>query len=241
MMHHEKYLEVLQIDYEKYPVIAVVGGGGKTSLIYRLCDELLDKGKKVLITTTTHMAYESGSPFARNGREEVVQELLEEYGYAVAAGYDGQTGKFTALSDEKLESLKSLCDVLLVEADGAKHMPIKVPEKWEPVIPQCADIVISVVGLDCLGKPICESAHRMERTAEFLGKSLDAPFTAEDIVKIAASICGLFKGVEDRIYRVYLNKTDVLKELAPAEEILTKLKEQNMVAACGSLKEGKKQ
>lgn len=46
MKHQVDFLELLQIDYEKYPVIAVVGGGGKTSLIYRLTDELIDKGKK---------------------------------------------------------------------------------------------------------------------------------------------------------------------------------------------------
>ena len=44
MKHQVDFLELLQIDYEKYPVIAVVGGGGKTSLIYRLTDELIDKG-----------------------------------------------------------------------------------------------------------------------------------------------------------------------------------------------------
>ncbi len=53
MKHQVDFLELLQIDYEKYPVIAVVGGGGKTSLIYRLTDELIDKGKRVIITTTT--------------------------------------------------------------------------------------------------------------------------------------------------------------------------------------------
>lgn len=65
MKHQVDFLELLQIDYEKYPVIAVVGGGGKTSLIYRLTDELIDKGKRVIITTTTHMAGESELPFAR--------------------------------------------------------------------------------------------------------------------------------------------------------------------------------
>ncbi len=34
------FLDLLKLDIEKYPVIAVVGGGGKTSLIYRLNEEL---------------------------------------------------------------------------------------------------------------------------------------------------------------------------------------------------------
>ena len=223
-----------QIDYEKYPVIAVVGGGGKTSLIYRLTDELIDKGKRVIITTTTHMAGESELPFARGGDAVRVKELLDKERYVIAAE---DTGKYASLTDEKLEELRELCDVMLVEADGAKHHPVKVPEKWEPVIPRCADIVISVIGLDCLGQPISQSAYRMERTSEFLRKSLEAPITEEDIVKIATSICGLFKDVEERVYRVYLNKSDILKEKEPAEHIVEELERKNTVAAYGSLLE----
>ena len=224
MKHQVDFLELLQIDYEKYPVIAVVGGGGKTSLIYRLTDELIDKGKRVIITTTT-------------GDAVRVKELLDKERYVIAAEYEEDTGKYASLTDEKLEELRELCDVMLVEADGAKHHPVKVPEKWEPVIPRCADIVISVIGLDCLGQPISQSAYRMERTSEFLRKSLEAPITEEDIVKIATSICGLFKDVEERVYRVYLNKSDILREKEPAEHIVEELERKNTVAAYGSLLE----
>ena len=137
MKHQVDFLELLQIDYEKYPVIAVVGGGGKTSLIYRLTDELIDKGKRVIITTTTHMAGESELPFARGGDAVRVKELLEKERYVIAAEYEEDTGKYASLAEEKLEELRELCDVMLVEADGARHHPVKVPEKWEPVIPRC--------------------------------------------------------------------------------------------------------
>ena len=167
MKHQVDFLELLQIDYERYPVIAVVGGGGKTSLIYRLTDELLDRDKRVIITTTTHMTGESELPFVRGGDAARVKEMLDREGYVIAAEYEEETGKYAALSEKKMEELKGLCDVMLVEADGAKHHPVKVPEAWEPVIPACADIVISVIGLDCLGQPISQSAYRMERTSEF--------------------------------------------------------------------------
>ena len=235
MKKQVEFLELLQIDYKKYPVIAVVGGGGKTSLIYRLADELLDRGKKVIITTTTHMAGESELPFARGGDAVEVKEMLDREGYVIAAEYEEETGKYASLKEGKLEELKELCDVMLIEADGAKHHPVKVPAEWEPVIPACADIVISVIGLDCLGQPIRQSAYRMERTSKFLKKSLEAPITEEDIVKIATSICGLFKDVEERIYRVYLNKSDVLSEKTPAESIVEELEKKHTVAAYGSL------
>ena len=235
MKKQVEFLELLQIDYKKYPVIAVGGGGGKTSLIYRLADELLDRGKKVIITTTTHMAGESELPFARGGDAVEVKEMLDREGYVIAAEYEEETGKYASLKEGKLEELKELCDVMLIEADGAKHHPVKVPAEWEPVIPACADIVISVIGLDCLGQPIRQSAYRMERTSKFLKKSLEAPITEEDIVKIATSICGLFKDVEERIYRVYLNKSDVLSEKTLAEYIVEELEKKHTVAAYGSL------
>ena len=56
------FLDLLKLDIEKYPVIAVVGGGGKTSLIYRLNEELQVLGKKVIISTTTHMAFDPMLP-----------------------------------------------------------------------------------------------------------------------------------------------------------------------------------
>lgn len=37
---------------------AVVGSGGKTTLIHRLAEEYRAQGKKVFVTTTTHMRAE---------------------------------------------------------------------------------------------------------------------------------------------------------------------------------------
>lgn len=230
----DNFLNLLQINVEETPVIAVVGGGGKTSLIYRLTEELLQKKKKVIVTTTTHMAYEPDRPFAEGGNPRIVKEMLGRYGYTVAAEKSENGEKVGALSYESMKGLVPLCDVLLIEADGSRQLPVKVPETWEPAIPDFADMVISVVGLDCLGVPIRQTAHRMERTAEFLKKSLDAPVTPQDIIKIASSICGLFKNVEDRVYRVYLNKADILEKKEDAEKIVKGLK--NTVAAYGSLK-----
>lgn len=234
MKNSESFLELLKIDVDRYPVIAVVGGGGKTSLIFRLTEELIEKGKTVIVTTTTHMAYDPLRPFAGDGDKISVRRDLKEHGYTVAARKN-EDHKISSLAEETLMELKELCDVMLIEADGAKCMPIKVPAEWEPVIPQFADLVISVVGLDCLGKPIRETAHRMERTADFLRKSMDAPITSEDIVKIASSICGLLKNVEDRVYRVYLNKADVLEEQETAEEILEELEQRKIIASFGSI------
>lgn len=43
--------------------------------------------------------------------------------------------------------------------------------------------------------------------------------------------------MEERVYRVYLNKSDILKEKEPAEHIVEELERKNTVAAYGSLLE----
>ncbi len=73
---------------EKYQVIAVVGGGGKTSLIFRLMERLVSIGKTVIVTTTTHMAYEPERPFVENGDIDGVRKDLQIYHYTVAASLD---------------------------------------------------------------------------------------------------------------------------------------------------------
>lgn len=232
----ENYLDLLKIDPEKTPVIAVVGGGGKTSLIFRLVGELAARGKRAAVTTTTHMAFESERPFALDGREELVKKNLSEYGYTVAAGFQEDSGKLCSLTEDRLLLLRDWCDVLLVESDGSRGLPLKMPAVWEPVIPPIADLVIGVAGLDCLGKAIGKTAHRAELVSEFLKKSPDDPVTPEDVAKIAGSVRGLRKDVGNRAYRVYLNKADVLADLSPAQEIAEQLAEQKVAAVWGCLR-----
>lgn len=228
-------LEALAIDAEKTSVIAVVGGGGKTSLIFRLMESFTSIGKKVIVTTTTHMAYEPERPFVEDGDIDEVRKDLQRYHYTVAASLDRETGKIGYLSEEKLQELRGLADVLLIEADGAKRLPLKVPGEREPVIPKFVEMVIGVVGMDALGEPIQKTCHRPEKVADFLGKGMEEVVTEDDIVKIAVSADALRKCVDEREYRVLLNKADILGKANAAERIAGKLEIRGVHAVWGSL------
>ena len=77
-------LEVLAVNTEKISTIAVVGGGGKTSLIFRLMESFVSIGKKVIVTTTTHMAYEPERPFVEDGDIDGVRKNLQRYHYTLS-------------------------------------------------------------------------------------------------------------------------------------------------------------
>ena len=236
MRRTDSILKALDIDTDRYPVLSVVGGGGKTSLIFRMMEELTAVGKKVLITTTTHMAYEPDRPFAEDGDIISIKHNLEEHGYTIAAALDREKCKISALPEEKLKEIKALADVILIEADGAKRCPLKVPASWEPVIWKPTDLVIAVTGMDAAGEPIREVCHRPEKVADFLGKEAEEKLTEEDIVRIAVSTEALRKCVDGREYRVLLNKSDIPGKSQVAERIADRLEEQGIHAAWGSLK-----
>src|SRR6266705_2867647 len=45
------------IDLPAHPLITIVGAGGKTTTMYTLADELAQRGKLVITTTTTQIFY----------------------------------------------------------------------------------------------------------------------------------------------------------------------------------------
>lgn len=74
-----------------------------------------------------------------DGDIDGVRKNLQRYHYTVAASLDRAAEKIGChFPEEKLEELRGLADVLLIEADGAKRLPLKVPGEREPVIPEFA-------------------------------------------------------------------------------------------------------
>ena len=139
-------------------IIAVVGSGGKTTLIKKLAEQYRAEGKSVLVTTTTHMFIEEDTLLTDDA--DNILRALEESGYAMAGIPAGI--KFRALSPETFRAVCAQADVVLVEADGSKHMPLKFPNATEPVIPENTDEIIVVCGLNALGQKAKEVCHRLE-------------------------------------------------------------------------------
>ena len=161
-------------------MIAVVGSGGKTTLIKKLADQYRREGKTVLVTTTTHMFIEEDTLLTDDPAEIIAR--LRETGYAMAGIAEGI--KIRALSEETFAAVCPFADVVLVEADGSKHMPLKFPNDREPVIPAGADQIIVVWGPHGLGRPAREVCHRLELVMQCLGISEDTLITQAHIRKL---------------------------------------------------------
>ncbi|MBF7084714.1 putative selenium-dependent hydroxylase accessory protein YqeC [Desulfallas sp. Bu1-1] len=150
---------------QRKDLVVVVGAGGKTTIINRLAGELLDAGKKVVVSTTTKIF----APSTRNSvpvlltdklddLQSSILNIISQTNYVIVGKNINYENKITGLSMEEVEKIHKIneVDFLLIEGDGAKNKPFKAPRSYEPVIPAIATLVVPVVGVECAGKPLIE-------------------------------------------------------------------------------------
>lgn len=205
---------------------ALVGGGGKTTLLWRLAKHFTSCGR-VLVTTTTHIFPPEDvsvlqNPTVKDIRQAFISERLLCIGTPVADGKLADAGiPFSALLP--------LCDYIFVEADGAKHHPLKAPALHEPVLPEETACVIAVAGLSGVGKTIAQAAHRPECYAGVLGCDMAHVITPEDVARVLCSDSGQHKNVKNGIpYFVVLNQADTKTLLDKGQQVAAAL-DENMV------------
>ena len=198
--------EKLELDLERVRVVTLVGGGGKSSTMYALARAARDRGKTVIVTTSTHILPHPGIFLTDNPQPDHLRTCLAAHG-VITLGTLGRADKLCGTGE--IGVCKAVADVVLIEGDGARIKPLKVPADHEPVIPPESDGVVAVAGLDALGQPIGEICHRPERVAAFLGKSLEEEVTEADMAAILASPQGGRKCVgAGMAFRCLLNKAD---------------------------------
>ncbi len=152
---------------EKMPVVlSFVGGGGKTSYIRRLAWEGRERGFRMLVMTTTHMAEPKHFSVLEPDIEKV-RKLLDQEKIAVA-GRPVKDGKIALWEEAFYQKASKLADVVLIEADGSKRLPVKVPGENEPVIPKDISAIVCIYGLSALGKMAEASCFRLKQSEQLL-------------------------------------------------------------------------
>lgn len=208
---------------EEKHIVSLVGAGGKTTIMYQLAEDLAKLGKKVLVTTTTHI-WKPARNFAEALSE--VEDLWNKGTYAVAGSLEENTGKLIQLPKDIFQTYSDFADVVLIEADGAKGLPCKAPAENEPVLLEESDIVIAVMGLDALNEPVSEVCFRLEKVQELLQVTAEHKLNEENLVKLLLSEQGACKNVGQRDFYIVLNKCDTLERRQGAERICTLLQEK---------------
>lgn len=161
---------------------AIIGGGGKSTLLHALADEL-SKHARVIVATSTKMYVPDWCPVLLNAEPGDVESALATSSLVCAGSIHEPTGKLDA-PRVAFSDLADIADYVLVEADGAKRLPLKAHAEREPVIPTCTNRVVYVVGIDGVGVPISQTCHRPELYAQLASASVDERVTPEMVATV---------------------------------------------------------
>ncbi len=198
-------------------IISLVGGGGKTTLLFALAEELSIERKGVIVTTTTKIWEPAPSPsfglFLSAQFSQVnhwISANLPRYPYLVIAQERLSDGKLRGIPPKWVEKLVCLPGVsfFLVEADGAAGYSLKAPREDEPVFPENTSLVVPVVGIDALGCPLDERhVFRAELASRLLHLKPGEEVTLEIIARLLALL--LKKRPSGARVIPFLNKADL--------------------------------
>ncbi len=214
---------------QRKDVIALVGGGGKTSAMFRLGDELAAQGWRVVATTSTHIG---ASQLALAPQVIVVaaakinhlaDQHLTRSPTLLVGEINSQTEKAEGLGPDVIDRIVPVLDADLVinEADGARLLPFKAPARHEPVITPGTTLVVPLVGVDVVGQPLDEGhVHRPERVAALTGAERGQPVTLQIIADVLTHPQGGLKGVPPQARVVALvNKVQTQAQVEIAEQL----------------------
>ncbi len=210
--------------------VALVGGGGKTRLMFALAEELRQTRKRVITSTTTKIWHREArhSPYvgfvqSSPGWRDELSEGLKAHWHAFLANSLLESGKVEgvkpSLADELYQDKE--VDYLIVEADGSAGRPVKAPAEHEPVIPGTATGVVGVLGLESLGQELSpEIVFRIDLFSKLTGLAVGQKLTPIVLCRLFYHPEGLFKGTPVSAKRVgFLNKRDLVSDEKEARNL----------------------
>ncbi|MEG1560318.1 MAG: selenium cofactor biosynthesis protein YqeC [Clostridia bacterium] len=207
-------------------VTAIIGGGGKTTLIEVLANELKKNGR-VLITTSTHIK----KPPFETLIDPFEADIIAAFKLNSILAIGRSEGEKLISSSLPFEKLAHLCDYVLVEADGSRGLPVKAPNDKEPVIPNNAKLVIAVIGLDAIGERIENAAHRPEIYADILGVKTNEIITPEFAARVLINERGQKKNINFKRFAAVLNKADDSERITRAYQVKSYIKDDAFIVS----------
>lgn len=219
-------------------VVAFVGGGGKTTAMFRLAGELVARRQRVITTTTTrifaaqialaphHMIHPQGQA-THQFIASLARELTSHPHILVTGQPDHEIGKAYGVEPAALEAIASMpeVDAVLNEADGSRMRSFKAPADHEPVVPDCTTLLVPVAGVDTLGHPLTDKyVHRAERVAELAEVEVGVEVTTEIVTAVLAHPQGGLKGLPPNARTIpIINKVESREQLTAARDLARRL------------------
>ena len=208
-------------------VISLVGGGGKTTLLYALGRELSALRCGVILTTTTKILEPEPSPFFRqflspelSAVKKWVTEHIHRHQCLLLARGRLPNGKLEGICPEWVEELFCVDGVSTIvnEADGSAGRPLKAPRDGEPVIPDNTTLLVPVMGIDGMGRPLDEeTVFRSAIASRLLNLPIGSTVTEDAIIRLMME--WIKRGPAGARIVPLINKVDIPGGLEKAQKL----------------------
>lgn len=179
--------------------IWLIGGGGKTTLMFLWAAACAERGERVICTTSTRIwipTSEQCTDVRVGNVGSLLKQLRSNPVPFVTLAQCVEGGKCLGFAADEVELMKPCTDRLIVEADGSAQRPVKAHASHEPVLSPLASCVVAVVGGWCVGTPLDgEHVHRPEIFSALSHRPLGDAVTAEDVAGVILSQEGWLRRV----------------------------------------------
>jgi len=194
--------------------IALVGSGGKTTLLFQLARELVPP---VITAATSHLHTDqiklADSHWKGTRPEDLAGLEANLLGVMLVTGpvIDART---QGLNSDTIGWLYQICKnhalPLLIEADGSRQHPLKAPADHEPPIPDFVKMVVVVAGMSGIGKPLTgKTVHNLDLFSALSKLAPGEMITPGALVQVLTHVAGGFKNIPRAARRVVLlNQAD---------------------------------
>ncbi len=202
-------------------IYSFIGAGGKTSAIKEVATTLKKEGYKVIISTTTKLSVEEFTEYQVNIEDKIDLNNINEDINVVVAGIYGE--KYQGLKKDKFENLihLNLDTIILIEADGSRRLPFKVPYEYEPVVPANSAKTFLFFSAKIIGNKITtENTYNYEKVNDILS-SKELIYTNENIVKLLNE--GWLTDTNYKNLKIIINQGDILINNYVAKDLLNNI------------------
>ena len=214
------------LNLQQGDAVALVGCGGKTTLLHRLAAEL--RSETVLLATTTRILPPS------EGLIDAVNPAYLSIGVNLLhGGMDGK--KLTSLELAQLETLRPAEGYTLLECDGSKGLPLKGWADYEPVLPAWTTVTVGICTLRPVGEIFsAENVHRPALFCRMTGAELGTPITLAHVAAMVSHEAGLFGKAAGQRF-LFINQVETEAQTAQAQKLVSILPQEFRGSLAGIL------
>jgi probable selenium-dependent hydroxylase accessory protein YqeC len=206
-------------------VTAIIGSGGKSTLLWTLAQSL--RHKNVLASTTTRMFPPERHMYDKLLDQEVLPPCdCKTSGITFAASVQAGEDTVGAVSPAFLERLFARFEQVFIEADGSRTLPYKGWAVHEPVVPEYTTLTVAVMPV-LPEKALANDTfvHRLPIFCDISGAHPDQEILPEHLARLIAHPKGPLKCAKGKV-ALFFNQAESPQDVEKARTVVNLLPQE---------------